>query len=158
MVWDRKSSPGHRRRSAKGCFLDLSSTVSPKLRIIRWVGIVSFMNVGRTGLVFLFLLLAGLSGCATLQPPGATGPRGTDYPLFYETDDARRNSTTSAISRLLSPAPNSTENPVTLNPLTLTVDNLPGGNRQPAYLPKLGTAPQMSEEETRESLRRFIRD
>lgn len=117
------------------------------------------MKVARTALsVFVLSLLLGLASCATMQPPGTSGPRGADYPPVYETDEARRTSTTSAISRLLSPGTNGNESGPALNPVTLTIEGLPANNRAPAYLPRLGTAAQMSEEETRESLRRFIQD
>jgi hypothetical protein len=109
-------------------------------------------------LVVAFLAAIGLTGCSTMQPPGTGNPRAADYPPLYEPDDARRNATTSAISRLLQTTGNSAENDLALSPVTLTIENLPAGTRQPAYLPKLGTDAQMSEEETRESLRRFIKD
>jgi hypothetical protein len=46
---------------------------------------------------------------------------------------------------------------VNLNPYTGTVESLPA-NAGPIVLPKVGTEPEQTEEETRESLRRFIAD
>jgi hypothetical protein len=60
------------------------------------------------------------------------------------------------MARLVSPA--STEIGPGLQPITLTIENLGALSSQPLYLPKLGTAALMNEEETRESLRRFIRE
>jgi hypothetical protein len=109
-------------------------------------------------MVLLLGLATVLAGCATLQPPDATGPRGNEsiYPLLYIADDARRNAATSAIGRLV-PAANA-ETGSALQPITLTIGNLSSLAGQPLYLPKLGTAAVMTEEETRESLRRFIRE
>lgn len=109
-------------------------------------------------IVLLISLATVLAGCATLQPPDATGPRGSEsvYPLLYIADDARRNAATSAIGRLV-PAGNA-ETGSALQPITLTIGNLSSLAGQALYLPKLGTEAVMTEEETRESLRRFIRE
>ena len=108
----------------------------------------------------IFILVTGLAlvGCATLQPPSATGPRGNEptYPLLYTADDARRNAATSAVGRLVQPVNAETE--PRLQPVTLTVSGLRPNPSQLLYLPKLGAAAMMTEEETRESLRRFIRE
>lgn len=50
------------------------------------------------------------------------------------------------------------QNPSTpeLQPVTATIRNLPTGMSAPLYLPKVGEANQMTEEDTREALRRFI--
>ena len=109
-------------------------------------------------LILLFALAIASVGCSTLQPPDATGPRGIEsvYPLLYIADDARRNAATAAMGRL--PQPATTQIGPGLQPVTLTIENLGALSRQPLYLPKLGTAAVMNEEETRESLRRFIRE
>jgi hypothetical protein len=109
-------------------------------------------------LILLLALALGSVSCASLQPPDATGPRGNEsvYPLLYIADDARRNAATAAIGRLVQPA--STAVGPGLQPITLTIENLGALSSQPLYLPKLGTSPVMNEEETRESLRRFIRE
>jgi hypothetical protein len=118
-----------------------------------------FMTHGRPAkLVVLVSIAIMLAGCATLQPPDATGPRGSEsvYPLLYIADDARRNAATSAIGRMV-PAANAETGPG-LQPITLTIGNLGSLSGQPLYLPKLGIEAVMTEEETRESLRRFIRE
>ncbi|HYJ86290.1 MAG TPA: hypothetical protein VEW46_09560, partial [Pyrinomonadaceae bacterium] len=109
-------------------------------------------------IILLLTVAIAVAGCATLQPPDPTGPRTGEsvYPLLYTADDARRNAATSAIGRLV-PAPNA-ETGAALQPITLTIGNLGSLAAQPLYLPKLGTDAVMTEEETRESLRRFIRE
>jgi len=109
-------------------------------------------------IILLLTVAIASAGCATLQPPDANGPRVNEsvYPLLYIADDARRNAATSAIGRL-EPAGNA-ETGSALQPITLTIGNLSSLAGQALYLPKLGTEAVMTEEETRESLRRFIRE
>jgi hypothetical protein len=45
-----------------------------------------------------------------------------------------------------------------LQPLTATIKSLPTNLSTPLYLPKVGISAKMTEEETREALRRFIND
>jgi hypothetical protein len=108
--------------------------------------------------VLLLLLALVLVGCATLQPPGATGPRGNEpvYPIVFTEDVQRREAAVAAVSQLIQPATPG-EAPQ-LRPITATIESLPSNLGSPLYLPKLGTAAVMNEEETRESLRRFIKD
>ena len=109
--------------------------------------------------MFLLLIVATvLAGCATMQPPDATGPRGSEqvYPLLYIADEARRNAATSAIGRLAPEANAATAG--ALQPTTLTIGSLGSLSGHSLYLPKLGIEPVMTEEETRESLRRFIKE
>lgn len=108
--------------------------------------------------VLLFLSAFVLGGCAPLQPPSATGPRGNEpvYPIVLTEDVQRREATAAAVSQLIQPAaPGTTPQ---LQPITATIESLPPNLGRPLYLPKLGTAAVMTEEETRESLRRFIKD
>ena len=80
-------------------------------------------NQTRNTIILLaFALAAG--GCAPLQPPSASGPRGNTpvYPVQIAQDSQKREAS------------------------VLTVNQLP----------KVGTGEAMTEEETRESLRRFI--
>ncbi len=109
--------------------------------------------------VCLLLAIALAAGsCAPLQPPGATGPRGNEplYPLIFASDDQRREAAQSAVARLFQPA--DTGPSPQLQRVTATIESLPANASRPLYLPKLGTAAVMTEEETRESLRRFIRE
>jgi hypothetical protein len=100
----------------------------------------------------------GFSACAAFQPLSATGPRGNEsvYPILLVEDSQRRESTLAALNRLaqLSPKANGTE--PQLQTVTGTILSLPAKVSSTLYLPKLGAAAVMTEEETRESLRRFI--
>lgn len=107
----------------------------------------------------LFLLSAlGLSACAATPPPNATGPRPNEplYPVLMVEADARRDAALAAWNKFAreqgiadSPAPE-------LQPVTATVRSLPTLAGASLYLPKVGDSQTMNEEETRESLRRFI--
>lgn len=97
--------------------------------------------------------------CAPTVPPNATGPRGNvaPYPVLLAEDNHRTEAATAAINHLMSvPVDNATPPP--LQPVTATIVSLPKTNGTALLLPKLGATPTMNEEETRESLRRFIRD
>jgi hypothetical protein len=104
---------------------------------------------------FMFLVL---SACAATPPPDATGPRPNEPPypvLLTETTD-RREATLTAWTKFTTeqgitnaPAPE-------LQPVTATIRSLPAFTGTPLYLPKVGDTFPMSEENTRESLRRFI--
>ena len=111
------------------------------------------MTLRNISLVLLLLALA-CSGCAPLQPPSADAPRGeAAYPFVITEDPERRQVALAAASQLFQPA--ATEPPA-LQTVTATIRNLPSGFN--LYLPRLGTQAVMSEEETRESLRRFLRE
>jgi hypothetical protein len=68
-------------------------------------------------------------------------------------DPERRQVALAAASQLFQPA---TTDPPALQTVTATIRSLPPGFN--LYLPKLGTEAEMTEEETRESLRRFLRE
>ncbi len=106
--------------------------------------------------VFIGLLIAA---CAPLQPPNATGPRGNEapYPVLLADDNHRKEATIAAINHLLN-SDNATATPPALQPITATVESLPANSSAVLYLPKVGANPVMNEEETREALRRFIKD
>lgn len=102
----------------------------------------------------LLLLALACSGCAPLQPPSADAPRGeAAYPFVITEDPERRQVALAAASQLFQPA---TTEPPALQTVTATIRSLPPGFN--LYLPKLGTEAVMTEEETRESLRRFLRE
>lgn len=100
-----------------------------------------------------------LSACAAARPPDASGPRGVDeslYPVVIAGDEVRRETTlavwagwTKEQGLTNAPAPE-------LQPVTATIKSLPANLSTPLYLPKVGAEASMTEEETRESLRRFI--
>ncbi|HEV7746058.1 MAG TPA: hypothetical protein VGO56_13750 [Pyrinomonadaceae bacterium] len=99
-----------------------------------------------------------LSACAALQPPSATGPRGSEsnYPVLLIEDTQRKEATLAALNRLGQSTQSSGSEPQ-LQQVTGTILSLPANASGALYLPKLGAAATMTEEETRESLRRFIR-
>ncbi|HSS20349.1 MAG TPA: hypothetical protein VLL54_09755 [Pyrinomonadaceae bacterium] len=116
--------------------------------------------VGKLKRTLLLLTTAVLfCGCGALQPPNATGPRNNEalYPITLNEDSQREDATLAALNRLAQLPGNSTNAAATLQPITGTILSLPPAARTTLYLPKLGAGPVMTEEETRESLRRFIR-
>lgn len=112
----------------------------------------------QTILFLAFALAAG--GCASLQPPNATGPRASEriYPVLFTDDSQRREASILALNQIM----HSTGNPGTftpeLQPITATIRSLPPNPIRPLQLPKVGSQAAMNEDETREALRRFIRD
>jgi hypothetical protein len=99
-----------------------------------------------------------LSACATNPAPDPAGPRAGDAPypiLLTDEDNGRRDAALAAWATLThgqglnnAPAPE-------LQPVTATVRSLTA-SAEPLYLPKVGEGVPMTEDETRESLRRFI--
>ncbi len=114
----------------------------------------------RISFVVLFASTLMFISCAALQPPSATGPHGNEplYPILFIEDSHGKEATLAALNRLgqLSGSSNGTE--PELQPVTGTLSSLPPKSNNALYLPKLGAAATMTEEETRESLRRFIRE
>ena len=104
------------------------------------------------------IILAGtvllFSSCAALQPPSATGPRSNDplYPILFIEDSHRKEATVAALNRL----GQANETELQLQPVTGTIRSLSSQSNGALYLPRVGAAVTMNEEETRESLRRFI--
>jgi hypothetical protein len=112
------------------------------------------LSKARQGL-FLLAVAAASGSCAPLQPPSPDGPRGqAAYPFVINEDPERREVALAAASQLFQST--TTGSHPKLQPVTATIESLP--TRFDLYLPKLGVAPVMTEEETRESLRRFLRD
>ena len=111
----------------------------------------------------LIKLLFGLTlgvlccSCAALQPPDPGGPRSTGppYPILF-TEQAQRTDASNLAFNRLTQSPG-TQSSVQLQPITAAIQSLPSLST-PLYLPKVGINPEMAEEETRESLRRFITD
>jgi hypothetical protein len=107
---------------------------------------------------FLTAMTVATLGCAALQPPSASGPRGNEpaYPILFSEDAQRRAASVAAGNLLMQPG--ASDVTVQLQPITSTVSAVAADPGRPLYLPKLGTGAAMNEEETRESLRRFIKD
>lgn len=105
-------------------------------------------------------LAVGIAACAgTTRPPDAAGPRAIEppYPVLLMASEDRSTAALAAWSALTK-AQGITDAPAPeLDPVTGTILKLPALPAGAAlYLPKVGTQLPMSEEETRESLRRFI--
>jgi hypothetical protein len=120
--------------------------------------LVSKNQARRTILFLAFALAAG--ACAPLQPPTATGPKGNEsaYPVLFTEDPHRREAVVLALNQLIQQPGNSGAFAPELQPITATIRSLPGSPGRSLYLPKVGAEPIMNEEETRESLRRFLEE
>ena len=111
------------------------------------------------GALYALLALLSCAACATTPAPDAAGPRPNEPPypvLMVETPNRRAGAFqawakfTSEQGVMNAPAPE-------LQPVTATIRALPAlSPATPLHLPKVGDAVPMSEENTRESLRRFI--
>jgi hypothetical protein len=111
----------------------------------------------QTLVLLVMALVAG--GCAPLQPPSATGPKPNErvYPLLFSEDSQRREASILALNQLMQRTDNPGAAP-DLQPITATIKSLPANPVRPLLLPKVGTESTMNEDETREALRRFIRE
>jgi len=115
----------------------------------------------RVRFVILFFVSALVfSSCAALQPPNVTGPRGPNslYPILLVEDAHRKEATLAALNRLGQVSGKSNGTQPRLQPVTGTILGLSDQASGSLFLPKVGAGATMNEEETRESLRRFIRD
>lgn len=109
-------------------------------------------------LVIITIALA-TGGCAALQPIDATGPRANvpAYPITLPDSAARMEAASVAWFQLSHRYNPSMQNSARLNAYTGTVMSLPAEGSA-IVLPKVGTDAVSTEEQTRESLRRFIAD
>src|SRR5687768_13678406 len=109
-------------------------------------------------LLILSLVLAGTCGaCAAFRAADPNGPT-SNAPLYpIEFADAARLEQAALSWYQLSQRyglPEKTE--ANLHPYTGTIQSLPANLKAPIFLPKVGSQTNPTEEETRESLRRFI--
>ena len=97
------------------------------------------------------------SGCAALQPTDTNGPRSNlpPYPIVAN-EPAGVERSILAWQQLSQTYRLPANSSVDLQPLTGTLNNIPPNSGTSVFLPKVGSNPNQSEEETRESLRRFI--
>lgn len=116
------------------------------------------------GRALCFALLSAVavyaSACAAAsRPPDASGPRAPGEPVYATLTESatRREVALGAWANLARSQGISNAPPPELQPVTSTIKAIPPLN-PPLYLPKVGAAPVMTEEETREALRRFITD
>ena len=116
---------------------------------------VNYSAWSRIALCLSLTVWAG--ACAASRPPDPAGPRANEppYPVLMVEDAERRETALGEWTTLArdqgvmnAPAPE-------LQPVTATVRSIPT-LPTPLYLPKVGEGTPMTEEETRESLRRFI--
>ena len=111
----------------------------------------------RIKILFSITLGVLFCSCAALQPPDTGGPRNTGplYPVLFTEQAQRTDASNLAFNRLTQNS--GTQSSLQLQPITAAIQSLPNLST-PLYLPKVGVDPEMDEEETRESLRRFITD
>ncbi|HSE17978.1 MAG TPA: hypothetical protein VLB46_13060 [Pyrinomonadaceae bacterium] len=109
---------------------------------------------------FLLLTLAVVTAgaCAAFQPTDANGPTANrpQYPIALSDVGSRLEEASVAWYQLSQRygLPGKTE--ANLHPYTATLESLPANLPAPIYLPKVGSPTAPTEEDTRESLRRFI--
>jgi len=98
------------------------------------------------------------AGCAAFKPTDVNGPRaeGPAYPVELSELGTRLEEASLAWYQLSQRygLPGKTE--ANLHPYTATLESLPANLPAPIYLPKVGSQTNPTEEEVRESLRRFI--
>jgi hypothetical protein len=110
------------------------------------------------------LLLPALSlfftACAAIAPINPNGPRRNEppYPVLLNADPQRAAAAATAWANLLHEKPERSKSSIALQPVTGTIRNLPDNPTSFLYLPKVGTGTAMNEEETAESLRRFLNE
>jgi len=109
--------------------------------------------------LILSLALAALS-CAALQPVSTNGPRRNQppYPAILPETKQRTDAAQAAWLQIASQQGIPGKPEVTLHPIIDTITSLPENLGGTLYLPKVGTTSEMSAEETRESLRRLLRE
>lgn len=114
----------------------------------------------RHTIALLIIVAAFASGaCAALQPPDADGPRSNvpPYPLGLADPAARLEEASIAWFQMSQRYGLADRTAANLNPFTGTIESLPV-NAGPVVLPKVGDEPEQTEEQIRESLRRFINE
>jgi hypothetical protein len=109
--------------------------------------------------LFIVTIVLATGACAALQPIDARGPRTNEpaYPISLADTAARLEQASVAWYQMSQHYGMTGKTDANLNPYTGTVEGLPA-NAGPIVLPKVGTQAQQTEEQTRESLRRFIAD
>lgn len=104
------------------------------------------------------IALLTAAACAAFQPTDPNGPTSNapQYPIGLSDVGTRLEEASVAWYQLSQRygLPGKTE--ANLHPYTATLESLPANLPAPIYLPKVGSQTNPTEEETRESLRRFI--
>lgn len=109
-------------------------------------------------LLILTLAVLMTSACAAFQPTDANGPTAdrTPYPIALSDVGARLEEASVAWYQLSQRYGLPVKTEANLQPYTATLESLPANLPAPIYLPKVGSQTEPTEEDTRESLRRFI--
>ena len=117
----------------------------------------SFIGKGLM-LALVLVAIVTASACAAFQPTDANGPVANrpQYPIALPDVGARLEEASVAWYQLSQRygLPGKTE--ANLHPYTATLESLPANLPGPVYLPKVGSLTNPTEEDIRESLRRFI--
>src|SRR5829696_3508307 len=110
----------------------------------------------RKALILVLSLAAG--ACSAFQPTDANGPRSNEplYPIGLSDVGPRLEEASLAWYQLSQRNGITGKTEANLQPYTATIQSLPANLSAPIYLPKVGSQTNPTEEETRESLRRFI--
>lgn len=112
-------------------------------------------------IIFLFVALTlGTAACATVQPVNSGAPRRNQppYPAVIADTSQRTEAVQAAWAQISNQQGIPGKSVVALQPITATIRSLPDNLSGSLYLPKVGATPTMSEEEARESLRRFLNE
>src|SRR6185295_15836002 len=112
-------------------------------------------------ILILTLALAALvtaGACAAFQPTDANGPAANrpQYPIELSDVGTRLQEASVAWYQLSQRYGLPVKTEANLHPYTATLESLPANLPAPMYLPKVGSPTAPTEEDTRESLRRFI--
>ena len=112
------------------------------------------------GLILTLALaaLVAVSACAAFQPADANGPASNrpPYPVALSDLGTRLEEASVAWYQLSQRYGLTGKTEANLHPYTATLESLPANLPAPIYLPKVGSQTNPTEEDTRESLRRFI--
>ena len=111
-------------------------------------------------LLFILALVAVVSvgACAAFQPPDANGPTANrpQYPIVLSDTGQRLEEASLAWYQLSQRYGIPGKSEANLHPYTATLESLPANLPAPLYLPKVGSQTNPTEDDFRESLRRFI--
>lgn len=109
-------------------------------------------------LTLCIALVLSSAGCAAFQPVDPNGPRADapTYPLALSDLEERLEETSLAWYQLSQRYGIPGRSEANLHPYTATLQSLPANLSQPIYLPKVGSQTRPTEDDFRESLRRFI--
>ena len=115
----------------------------------------------RVRIILLFIALAlSTAGCAAVQPVNSSAPRRNQppYPAVIADTSQRTEAALAAWAQISNQQGIPGKSVVALQPITATIRGLPDNLSGSLYLPKVGATTTMNEEETRESLRRFLNE